>query len=182
MISKKLLKRSSLSWYRNIYQHKARRLFCKNLSLKKKLHRFAKSKFLAKFFLIPRQTCTCLRGLSSMTFQVSDIKVVSNRLFRHLWREREKTKKMKKLLNRKTLQINLKRNDNQSGSIFVNMQCIVGSPEGKIYSRIFRIYHISLLKLLYFTDIKRRCWITERQTRKKSAQYKVKSRRHSENL
>ena len=118
----------------------------------------------------------------SMTFQVSDIKVVFDRLFRHLWREREKTKKMKKLLNRKTLQINLKRNDNQSGSIFMNMQCIVGSPEGKIYSRIFRIYHISLLKLLYFTDIKRRCWITERQTRKKSAQYKVKSRRHSENL
>ena len=101
-----------------------------------------------------------------MTFQVSDIKVVFDRLFRHLWSEREKTKKMKKLLNRKTLQINLKRNDNQSGSIFMNMQCIVGSPEGKIYSRIFRIYHILLLKLLYFTDIKKRCWITERQTRK----------------
>ena len=32
---KKLLKRSSLSWYRNIYQHKATRLFCKKLSLKK---------------------------------------------------------------------------------------------------------------------------------------------------
>ena len=108
----------------------------------------------------------------SMSLQVSDIKVVFDRLFRHLWREREKTKKMKKLLNRKTLQINLKRNDNQSGSIFMNMQCIVGSPEGKIYSRIFRIYHISLLKLLYFTDIKRRCWITERQTRKKSAKPK----------
>ena len=90
-------------------------------------------------------------------FQESDIKVVFDRLFRHLWREREKTKKMKKLLNRKTFQINLKRNDNQSGAIFMNTQCIVGSPEGKIYSRMFRIYHISLLKLLYFTDIKRRC-------------------------
>ena len=117
-----------------------------------------------------------------MTLRVSDIKVVFDRLFWHLWREREreKTEKKKKLLNRKTFQINLKRNDNQSGSIFMNTQCIVGSPEGKMYSRIFRIYHISLLKLLYFTDIKRRSWITERQTRKKSAQYKVKSRRHSE--
>ena len=60
------------------------------------------------------------------------------------------------------------------------MQCIVGSPEGKIYSRMFWIYHISLLKLL--TCIKRRFWITEKQTRKKSAQYKVKSRRHAEKL
>ena len=89
-------------------------------------------------------------------FQERDIKVVFDRLFRHLWRERENTKKMKKLLNRKTFQINLKRNDNQSGAIFMNTQCVVGSPEGKIYSRMFRIYHI-LLKLLYFTDIKRPC-------------------------
>ena len=37
-IKKKLLKRSSLSWYRNISQHKARRLFCKNLSLEKKYY------------------------------------------------------------------------------------------------------------------------------------------------
>ena len=74
--------------------------------------------------------------------------------------EREKTKKNEKAFecNRKTFQINLKRNDqswnNQSWSIFMNTHCIVGSPEGKIYSRMFRIYYIPLLKLLVLRVLK----------------------------
>ena len=70
--------------------------------------------------------------------------------------EREKTKKNEKAFeyNRKTFQINLKRNDNQSWSIFMNTHCIVGSPEGKIYSRMFRIYYIPLLKLLCLRVLK----------------------------
>ena len=94
----------------------------------------------------------------SMSFQLNNIKVLFDRLFRHLWRERKKIWKSFWIRN---FQINLKRNDNQSGSIFINMQCIVGSSEGKIYSRMFRIHHIPLLKLLYYTCIKRRCWITD---------------------
>ena len=93
--------------------------------------------------------------MTSAIFQSDEkVEVTSEQL---IYGERETTKKKKKLLNRKIFQINLKRNDNQSGSIFMNTQCIVGSPEGKIYSRMFRICLISLLKLLYFTDIKRRC-------------------------
>ena len=38
--------------------------------------------------------------------------------------------------------------------IFINTQCIVGSPEGKIYSRMFRIYYIPLLKLLCLRVLK----------------------------
>ena len=73
--------------------------------------------------------------------------------------EREKTKKMKKHLNRKTFQINLKRNDwsvrvDFQFPIFMNKQYIVGSPEGKIYSRMFRIYYIPLLKLLVLRVLK----------------------------
>jgi len=38
--------------------------------------------------------------------------------------------------------------------IFMNTQCIVGSPEGKIDSRMFRIYYIPLLKLLVLRVLK----------------------------
>ena len=67
----------------------------------------------------------------------------------------------------------------------MNKQYIVGSPEGKIYSRMFRIYYIPLLKLLCLRVLKLKTMLNNRETdRKKSAQYmyKVKSRRHSENL
>ena len=100
----KILKRSSLTWYRNIcmYQHKERRLFCKSLSLKKNTTsvRYTRSKFLAKFLLIPRETCTCFNTWIIVNIvwpmTLSDIKQVFDRLFRHLWREREgKLKKCK---------------------------------------------------------------------------------------
>ena len=35
-------------------------------------------------------------------------------------------------------------------AIFMNTQCIVGLPEGKHF-KMFRMFHIPLLKLLYFT-------------------------------
>ena len=38
--------------------------------------------------------------------------------------------------------------------IFMNTQCIEGSPEGKIYSRMFRVYYIPLLKLLVLRVLK----------------------------
>ena len=79
-----------------------------------------------------------------MIFQLSDIKVVFDRLF-DIYGGREKTEKNEKLLDGKTFQINLKRNDNQSESIFfpifMNTQCIVGSPEGKHFKNVSNLSH-----------------------------------------
>ena len=54
----------------------------------------------------------------------------------------------------------------------MNAQCIVGSPEGKYFRifRMFRIYHILLLKVLYFTMPNNNDTDSD-----KYAQYKVKS-------
>ena len=82
-----------------------------------------------------------------MIFQFGDIKIVFDGLFRHLWRERdcEKTGKNEKLLDGKTFQINLKSNDKESESIFfpifMNTQCIVGSPEGKHFKNVSKTSH-----------------------------------------
>ena len=54
---------------------------------------------------------------------------------------------------------------------FIKTQFIVGSPEGKKISRMFRIYHIPLLKLLMRYN--------SEKDRNKSALYKVRSR-HNE--
>ena len=100
--------------------------------------------------------------VGSMIPQLSDIEVLIH--FFDIYRDR-KNKKM--LFNGKTLQINLERNDDQSGLIFccekcvcmffpsplsflMNTQCVVGSSEASI-SRMLRIHHIPLLKLLYFS-------------------------------
>ena len=53
-------------------------------------------------------------------------------------------------------------------SFFTKTQFIVGSPEGKKISRMFRIYHIPPLKLLMRYN--------SETDRNKSAQYKVRSR------
>ena len=89
---------------------------------------------------------------------------------------------MKKLLNRKTFQLNLKKNDNQSGLIFSFrfsriLNVLWDRLKANIYSRMFLIYRISLLKLLYSTCIKIRCWITARQTGK-NLDSRVKSRHY----
>ena len=64
--------------------------------------------------MIPRQTCTCLRGLSSAWFGpcLSSWATLKESLidFFDIHGERKKNKKLKK--------INLKRNDNHLGSIF----------------------------------------------------------------
>ena len=66
--------------------------------------------------------------------------------------ERErKIKEMEKLLNRETFQINLKRNDNQSGLIFMNTQCIVGSPEGKhLFQDVSYLSHFTTRTVVFY--------------------------------
>ena len=93
-----------------------------------------------------------------MFFQLSDIKVVFDRLFRHLRREREREKKNYKnerLLNGKTFQTNLKRMIISQGnfffSILMSTQCIVGSPEGKHFKNVSNLSHSTTAQLLYFT-------------------------------
>ena len=57
----------------------------------------------------------------------------------------------------------------------MNMQCIVGSPDGKYFKNV-SIYHIPLLKPLYFTS--ETMQNNSEINRNKSAQYKVKSRHY----
>ena len=100
--------------------------------------------------------------IGSMIPQLSDTEVL---IHFSTFIEREKTKKL--LFNGKTLKVNLERNNDQSGLIFccdkcvflyfpsplsflMNTQCVVGSSEASI-SRMLRIHHIPLLKLLYFS-------------------------------
>ena len=61
--------------------------------------------------------------------------------------ERENKRNQKafeKLLDGKTFQVNLKRSDNQAVyffPIFMNTQCIVGSPEGKHFKNVSNLSH-----------------------------------------
>ena len=57
----------------------------------------------------------------------------------------------------------------------MNMQCIVGSPDGKHFKNV-SIYHIPLLKPLYFTS--ETMQNNSEINRNKSAQYKVKLRHY----
>ena len=88
-----------------------------------------------------------------MIFQLSHIKVAfSNPQYGE--REREKTNKCRKVFEWENFQINLRRNDNQSGSILFQFSWICNVLWDRLkanISRMFRIYHIPLLKLLYFT-------------------------------
>ena len=90
-----------------------------------------------------------------MIFQFSHIKVVfSNPQYGEREREREKTNKCRKVFEWENFQINLRRNDNQSGSIRFRFSWICNVLWDRLkanISRMFRIYRIPLLKLLYFT-------------------------------
>ena len=69
-------------------------------------------------------------------------------------RERKLEKKNEKFLNGKTIHINLKTDDNQSGSIlfrFSRIRNVLWDRLKANISRRFRIHQIPLLKLLYFT-------------------------------
>ena len=103
-----------------------------------------------------------------MIFQLSQIKVVfSNPQYGERERERERGgEKTNKCWKWENFLINLRRNDNQSGSILFRFSWICNVLWDHLkanISRIFRIYHIPLLKLFVFY-VRKRCGITARQT------------------
>ena len=78
----------------------------------------------------------------------------------------EKTNKCWKVFEWENFLINLRRNDNQSGSILFRFSWICNVLWDHLkanISRMFRIYHIPLLKLFVFY-VRKRCGITARQT------------------
>ena len=101
-------------------------------------------------------------------------------------------------MNGKTFQINLERNDYQSGlilcgdkclrmnfpsppSFFMKKQCIVGSPEGKHFKNVLKFitFHYSNCETCFFHSVKTMRNNSETSTdRNKSAQYKIKSRHY----